>query len=383
MDQSSSERPMESLGSLDGRFCEVMDSAPVMIWVAGTDKGCFWFNKPWLTFTGRRLAQEVGAGWTEGVHQHDIDCCLRTYSSHFDAVTNFRMQYRLRRYDGAYRWIDDTGIPRYAPNGDFLGYIGSCIDIHEHRETQSQLRRREMEIAELSRQADAAILAAAIAHEIRQPLTGIVSRANAGARWLTDETPDVGRAKTLLNEIARTGLRASEIIESIQALTKREQIRIPVRLNEMIREILAVVDDRLQRNHIGVQTKLNEGLPEFLADRVQLQQVILNLIRNSIEAMNSVSENCRVLHLKTDIADSQRVLITVQDSGPGIDPKNIERIFERFFTTKPRGMGMGLAICRSIIEAHNGRLWAEAGLHQGSLFQISLPIGPGARDVQV
>src|SRR5262245_41294594 len=222
MDQSPLEPPTELLSDLDARFCEVMDAAPVMIWVSGKDKGCSWFNRPWLTFTGRCLAQEVGSGWTEGVHHDDMERCLRIYMSHFDARTNFRMQYRLRRHDGAYRWIDDTGIPRYAPDGDFLGYIGSCIDIHEHRRTQSELRRRVLEIAELNRRADAAILAAAIAHETRQPLTGIILLANAGARWLAHETPDVGKAKAILNEIVRVGHRAAEIIESVQALTKRE-----------------------------------------------------------------------------------------------------------------------------------------------------------------
>jgi PAS domain S-box-containing protein len=125
---------------LDARFCEVMDAAPVMIWMSGTDKGCVWFNRPWLTFTGRSLAQETGYGWSEGVHPDDFERCIELYSSHFDARKDFRMQYRLRRHDGVYRWIDDTGIPRYAGDNDFLGYIGSCIDIHEYREMQSELR---------------------------------------------------------------------------------------------------------------------------------------------------------------------------------------------------------------------------------------------------
>ena len=370
------------LGGLDVRFCEVMDAAPVMIWVSGEEKGCSWFNTPWLTFTGRSLAQEVGSGWTEGVHYDDLYPCLRTYISHFDARTSFRMQYRLRRHDGAYRWIDDTGIPRYAPNGDFLGYIGSCIDIHEYRETQSELRRRALEISELNRPADAAVLAAAIAHEIRQPFAAIVSSANAGVRWLASRTPDVDKATAALKEIARVGHHASEIIESIQALTKRgHRARLPVDINEMIREVLAI-EDRLQTNNIAVQTKLSERLPEVTADRVQLQQVILNLIRNAVEAMSSAPESSRVLNLETDIEDSEHILITVQDSGPGIDPKDIERIFERFFTTKAQGMGMGLAICRSIIGAHHGRIFAEAGAGHGARFRISLPIEPRMKDVE-
>ena len=140
--------------------------------------------------------------------------------------------------------------------------------------------------------------------------------------------------------------------------------------------MLSLTETELQSHHIAVRTTLDETIPEVMADRVQLQQVMLNSINNSIEAMTSVDSNSRLLHLKTERDESQNIVVTVQDSGPGIDPQNIERIFDRFFTTKAQGMGMGLAICRSIIEAHNGRLWAEAGVHHGSLFRISLPCNP-------
>jgi PAS domain S-box-containing protein len=366
--------PTEPTGGLDARFCEVMDAAPVMIWVSGKDKGCVWFNGPWLTFTGRRLAQELGNGWSEGVHHHDFDRCIKVYVSHFDAHEDFRMQYRLRRHDGAYRWIDDTGIPRYDHDGNFLGYIGSCIDVHEHRQIQSELRRRLLEIAELNRQADAAILAASIAHEINQPLAAIVFNGTAGLRWVSREAPDIERAKGTLNNIIHAAQRAVEIIDSIRAISKKGQrIHAPLNLNELIQEVLALVEVELQSHHIDVRTTLNETIPEALADRVQLEQVILNLIKNAIEAMSSVIDSSRVLHLKTELNGSQDIVVTVEDTGTGIDSKNIERIFNRFFTTKTQGMGMGLAICRSIIETHNGRLWAEAGVHQGSLFRISLP----------
>lgn len=132
---------------LDARFCELMDAAPVMIWMSGQDKLCTWFNRPWLTFTGRSMEQELGNGWTKGIHPDDFDRCLETYASHFDAQKEFRMQYRLRRHDGVHHWIEDTGIPRHARDGTFLGYIGSCIDIHEHREIQAELHQRLLEIA--------------------------------------------------------------------------------------------------------------------------------------------------------------------------------------------------------------------------------------------
>lgn len=362
---------------LDARFREVMDAAPVMIWVSGTDKACVWFNRPWLSFTGRTLAQEIGQGWSEGVHRDDFERCIDVYNGHFDARKDFRMQYRLRRHDGAYRWIDDTGMPRFTRDGGFEGYIGSCIDIHEYRAMESELRRRLLENAELNRQADSAMLAAAIAHEINQPLAGIVANASAGLRWLEKANPDTDRAKSALSNIVQSGQRAAEIIESLRAVRKQEhRTRVPLGVNALIREVLALAEIELQSHYVAVRTSLDGNIAEVLADRVQLQQALLNLIKNAIEAMTSLETNARVLHLKTERDEAQNIMISVQDSGPGIDPGNIKRIFERFFTTKPNGMGMGLAICRAIIESHNGRLWAESAVHQGSIFRISLPSNP-------
>ena len=366
---------IDAEGGLDARFCEVMDAAPVMIWVSGKDKGCVWFNKPWLTFTGRGLAQEVGEGWSEGVHRDDLERCIKAYSSSFDARKNFRIQYRLRRHDGAYRWIDDTGIPRFARNGIFLGYIGSCIDIQEHRDSQSELRRRLLDIAELNRQDDAAMLSASVVHEMKQPLAAIASNASAALRWLTRQTPDVERGRANLNNIVQAAHRAAEIIDSTLAINKKEnRTRAPLNLNELIQEVLALLESELQGYHIAVRTTLNEMIPEVLADRVQLQQLMVNLVENAIEAMSFVAGRSRVLHLKTELDGVRNILVTVEDSGPGIDSNNIERIFDRFFTTKAQGMGMGLAICRTIIEAHDGQLWAEARGDQGSIFRMSLPV---------
>jgi PAS domain S-box-containing protein len=372
--RSSTEVPTEPTGGLDARFCEVMDAAPVMIWVSGKDRGCVWFNKPWLTFSGRQIDQEIGNGWSEGVHHDDFDRCLKVYTTHFDARKDFRMQYRLRRHDGAYRWIDDTGIPRFARDGTFLGYIGSCIDIHDHREVQSELRRRLLEIAELNRRADTAMVVGSISHEINQPLAAIVSNGNAGLRWLDGETPNVERTRITLKNIVRAGLGAGAIIDSIRAITEEDSyLRAPLNLNELVREILALVENELEYHHIAVRTTLNGMIPIVFADRVQLQQVILNLIKNAIEAMIPVVEGHRLLNIETEFDGSQNLVCTVQDSGTGIDPENVDRIFDRFYTTKPDGLGIGLAICRTIIEAHGGQLWVSANMPQGATFQFTVP----------
>jgi PAS domain S-box-containing protein len=371
----SNNLPTEPAGDLDVRFCEVMDAAPVMIWVSGQDKGCVWFNQPWLAFTGRTMAQEVGVGWAEGVHQEDFDRCLKTYTSNFEARKEFRMQYRLRRHDGELRWIDDIGIPRFSNNGAFLGYIGSCTDIHDYRETQAELRRRLLEIAQLNRQAETAALGASIAHEISQPLAAVIMQANWGLRKLASKTPDVGQAQAALSVVLRNALRMSELVDSVRAMLKRErQIGAPISLNDLIKEVLVLLESDVQLHRIAVRTALNESLPKVLANRVQLEQVLFNLIKNAIEAMNSVTESSRELQLRTEVDESGNLMIVIQDSGTGVDPENIDRVFNPFFTTKSRGMGLGLSICRSIVEAHHGRLWVEPGVHKGSIFRISLPM---------
>jgi signal transduction histidine kinase len=206
-------------------------------------------------------------------------------------------------------------------------------------------------------------------------LAAIVSNASAALRWLARETPDVQRGRASLNNIVQAAHRTAEIIDSISAINKKEnRTRSPLNLNELIQEVLALLESELQSYHIAVRATLNEMIPAVLADRVQLQQVMVNLIENAIEAMSFVAGRSRVLHLKTELDDARNILVTVEDSGPGIDQNNIERIFHRFFTTKVQGMGMGLAICRTIIEAHDGRLWAEARGNQGSIFRISLPV---------
>jgi PAS domain S-box-containing protein len=373
---SQIEIPIEPLEGLDPRFCEVMDAAPVMIWVSDNDKRCVWFNRPWLAFTGRAMSQEVGNGWAEGVHPADFDDCLRIYNSCFDGRLSFRMQYRLRRNDGAYHWIDDIGIPRFARDGTFLGYIGSCVDIHEQREAQAEQLRRLVEIAELNRQGDAAAVIAAIAHEINQPLAAIAANADAGLSYLESRTPDIDKAKAALNDIVSSAGYAGEIIRNIRNTFKNGRpAKTPVDLNDVIRDVLDLVGTELERNNVTVRTTLNEAIPLVLADRTQLQQIFVNLIKNSLEAMSSMAE-ARVLELATELEGSQNVIVNVRDSGTGIDPEDIERIFDQFYTTKTQGMGMGLAVCRSSVEAHDGRLWAEPAFPRGALFRISLPIKP-------
>ncbi|TMA87633.1 MAG: GAF domain-containing protein [Deltaproteobacteria bacterium] len=246
----------------------------------------------------------------------------------------------------------------------------------ERKRAQDALQAAQAELARGTRFTAMGQMAASIAHEINQPLAAIVLNGNAALRWLANTTPDFDEARAALKRIVNDGHRASEVIGSIRAMCKKDiQERASLDVNQLIREVLVLVHAELQSQRVSVHTELMEDLPQVLADRVQLQQVIMNLIMNAVEAMGSITNRARVLRVKSEVDVSHDVLMTVEDSGTGIDPKDINCIFDAFFTTKSHGLGMGLSICRSIVEAHNGRLWASPGVHHGSVFHVALPIG--------
>jgi signal transduction histidine kinase len=239
-------------------------------------------------------------------------------------------------------------------------------------------REREMskqaELARIAQLTTMGEMAASIAHEINQPLAAIVTSGNAGLRWLNRTTPELDETRASLQRIVRDGQRASQVIASVRALFKKDtQARTPVDVDDLLREALALVDGELQNQKIVLRTRFAGALPPVLAERIQLQQVILNLLSNAIDAMRPVTNRVRLLRVESAVHDSDGILITVEDSGTGIDPEDIDRIFDPFFTTKSNGMGLGLSICRSFIEAHGGRLWASAATPHGSIFHVALP----------
>jgi C4-dicarboxylate-specific signal transduction histidine kinase len=218
-------------------------------------------------------------------------------------------------------------------------------------------------------------LTASIAHEVNQPIAATVTNAHAGLRWLRAQQPDLEEAKQAFARILETGNRAGEVIGRIRALIKKAPPRKDcVSINGVILEVVALTHGEAVKNGVSVRTELAEGLPTNEGDRVQLQQVIVNLIVNAIEAMSEQSEAPRELLISAEKAEPDAVLVAVRDSGPGLAPENLERLFEAFYTTKASGMGMGLSICRSIIEAHGGRLWASANEPRGAVFQFTLPV---------
>ena len=485
----------------ESRFRIVADAAPVLIWMAGVDKLCTFFNKPWLEFTGRSVEQELGNGWAEGVHADDLQRCLKTYTEAFDARKPFVMQYRLRRRDGEYRWISDNGVPRYDTLGQFAGYIGSCVDITEllkkeealrefeervtlasraanlgvwemdtttneiwmsdmartlyqfdsktrvdHAalqdrvhpedrelrnstvktavETQSEYeieyrlllpdgtlrwiggrgrcvtgenrkgarlvgvsiditprklaeaeaRQYHEQVGHLSRVAAVGELAASIAHEVNQPLSGIISNAGAGRRLLDRGDVELRELQDLFDDIVADGRRAGDVIRGVQSMVRKSApARQRVNLNDLVINVARMVNPAAMLQSCEVETLLEPNLPPVEADPIQLQQVLLNLVINSFDAMRDTPLSNRKVVIVTERNADDAIRASVRDYGVGISAEARDQIFDHFFTTKAQGLGMGLAIVRSIVESHGGTIGGENVEDGGAQFQFVLP----------
>jgi PAS domain S-box-containing protein len=289
--------------------------------------------------------------------------------------SNFQFDFRIVTPDGATKYVHSLG--HLAANGaKNTEFIGTTIDVTERRRADEALRGALADLERASRLSTMGQLTASIAHEINQPLAAIVTNANACLRWLETDRLDLEEARQAATRIVKNGHRAGDIVKSVRALTRKSAPEmISLDINDVIRGVIVLMYAEFRRHGVRVETSLSSNLDFVIGDRVQLQQVVLNLIMNGIEAMAGSVD--RQLTIRSASDGSGGVLVAVEDSGPGLDPAQTDRLFEAFFTTKPEGMGMGLSICRSIIDAHGGRLWASPNLPNGAVFQFTLPTAVG------
>jgi PAS domain S-box-containing protein len=292
---------------------------------------------------------------------------------------HFDFEHRVLTPNGSVKYLRVVGRPSENGTGNFE-FVGAVTDITERKRAEEELRQKEAslreaqtELAHVSRVTTMGELAASIAHEVNQPLSGIVTNANAGLRWLAGEFPNLEEAREAIRRIIRDGNRAAEVVAQMRALFKKTGTPQEwLDINEAIEEVVVLTQSETRRNQVGLRVELAVGLPAVMGNRVQLQQVVMNLILNAIEAMSAVADRQRELVIKSQHGEVDEVRVVVQDSGIGIDPLNAERIFDAFHTSKPGGLGMGLSISRSIVESHGGRLWAVPNDGLGTTFQFTL-----------
>jgi PAS domain S-box-containing protein len=361
---------VRQLQEQEKRFREAVETMPALAFVARPDGYRTFVNRGWVEYTGMTVEQASGSGWQAAVHPDDLERVINTWQTSAAAGERLEYETRLRHgADGEYRWFQTRATPLRDKRGKLVKWCGVATDI-EDRKRAEQL---QAELAHSNRVSMMGELAASIAHEVNQPLAGVVSNGNACLRWLAADVPNVEEARENARRIVRDGKRAGEVIARIRSLTKRgATAQEQLDLNETIQDVLALVGEEAKKKSVITRTQFADDLPPVSADRVQLQQVMLNLVMNAIEAMSRVSERARELAITTRNIDSDQVQVTVEDSGIGIEAQPIDKIFDSFYTTKPGGMGMGLSISRSILQAHGGRLWATAN-DGGTFFHFTLP----------
>ena len=376
----------EALRNSERQFRALFDQAAIGITLVTLAGHAFESNRKLQQMLGYSAEEFHTLHFATVTHPDDLD----TDASLFAELVSGRRDYyqiekRYYRKDGGLVWADLTVSLVRNDGGEPLFGIAIIEDITDRKRVQEELgeserriREMEMELAHANRVATMGQLTASIAHEVRQPVTATVAYAQAALRWLGRQPPDVEKAREALAGVVRDCNRAGDVIGRIRDLIKKTWPRKDsLEINEAIREVIVLAGAEAVKNGVSIQIQLAEGLPLVQGDRVQLQQVMLNLIINAVEAMSSDDEGSRELLINTRKSGPDAVLVAVQDSGPGLDPTHPERVFQAFYTTKPGGLGMGLSICRSIVEAHGGRLWATGSLPRGAIFQFTLRADPG------
>jgi PAS domain S-box-containing protein len=363
-----------ALRESEERFRNIADSAPVMIWVSGPDKGCTFFNKAWLEFTGRTMIQEMGNGWAEGVHPEDLPRCFATYSESFDARRSFQMEYRVRNVNGEYRWLLDDGAPRFTQDGVFAGYIGSCTDITGIKRTQEEalISQKLESVGQVAR---------GIAHDFNNLLGGI----SATAELALHEHTEGSFPEQELLKIRKIALRGGEIVRQLMTYCGGQSpVLEPIDASSLVDEMLQLLKVAVPKD-VTVEASLAAALPAVCANPGQLRQIVMNLVTNASEAIGDKPGIIRVSTTAVRVGPDQRgsgaaqlapgeyLKLVVSDTGDGMSPEVQSRIFDPFFTTKPSGSGMGLAAVQGIVRNHSGAISVMSSPGNGSRFEILLP----------
>jgi PAS domain S-box-containing protein len=354
----------------------LLQHLPVSAWTLEPDGTPDFVNQVWLDFAGqtRDFVRSHPEAWMTAVHPEDRESAARSFWEGVRSEQGFAMETRsLRAADGTYRWHLQQAVVLRDADGKLLKFVGTTTDIDDQKRTEEALRQAQGDLARINRVTTMGELTASLAHEISQPISGAITNAHVCLRRLGSDNPDLDELRGTVTRFARDAQRAAEIIGKIRSQFETGAVnKDQLGISEIIRETVALLRDEAARYDISLRSELEVDLPQIVGDRIQLQQVAMNLIVNSIEAVKGV-DGVREILIKSQRSKDEQILISVSDTGIGFPAQDAEQIFAPFFTTKPHGTGMGLRISRSIIEAHGGRLWAVGSPGRGATFHLNLP----------
>jgi PAS domain S-box-containing protein len=367
----------EALRRREKELRDILETIPAMTVTVLPDGSDVFIGKRYVEYSGLSADKARRSGWRATVHPDDLDRHVSKWRTSLASGEPIEIETRFRRADGEYRWFLARAVPQRDDRGNILKWYEVLTDIEDRTRALAQVDQMQSDFAHMNRVSMMGELAASLSHEITQPIASARNNARAAQNFLDMQPPGLGEVREALSCVVGDADRAGDIVNRIREHMKKAPPRkAQFDLNEAIDEVIVLGRCAIIKNGVSVQTRLSEGLFPVHGDRVQLQQVVLNLILNAVEAMGSTEAGARELLISTEQQDRTGVLVAVRDSGPGLDPSHLERVFDAFYTTKASGMGMGLSICRSIIEAHGGRLWAEANEPRGAVFQFTLPAVP-------
>lgn len=367
LDLTERKRAEEAARRSERELRDAIETIPTIVWIARPDGSNEFANRRWVEYTGMSSSFTTDSGWYAAIHPEDLNRYVASWNASVSAAEPFEDEVRFRGSDGEYRWFMVRGVPLRDEHGTVLRWYGIMTDIEDRK----RVRQLESDLAHVNRISMLGELAASLSHELKQPITAAITNANACLLWLLREQPVVQEACEAARMMVKDGRRAVEIIDRLRSFyQKTPPGRELLDVNEIIREMLVLLRGEAIRYSVAMRTELSGNLPRVEADRVQLQQVFMNLILNGIDAMKySAGE----LTVTSELDESGKLLISVRDAGVGLPAGETDQIFSAFFTTKPQGSGMGLTISRSIVEAHGGRLWATGNSGPGATFHFTLP----------
>jgi PAS domain S-box-containing protein len=372
---------LEELEHQERRQREVIDAVPVNIWSARPDGSIDFVNQRSRQETGLPNDRLLAWSWEAALHPEDREGFVSAWREALASGRAMERETRVRSADGTYRLWLIRNVPLRDERGDVTRWYGTGLDIEDRKRIEKErerLRRLQGELLHVNRMSMMGELAASLAHELKQPIAAAITSAGTCVRWLARSEPELDEARASALSAVRAGKRAAEIIDGLRSFYRKDRGAEPeaVDVNELIREMLVLLHGEAVRRSVSMHTELDPAAPPVLADRVQLQQVLMNLMLNGIEAMEGAGGE---LTVASGVDERGQLIVSVCDAGVGLPATGAERIFTPFFTTKPHGSGMGLTISHSVIEAHGGRLWADSGPERGARFHFTLP--PAAREV--